>query len=134
MQSLQVKGLQNYSLSKFENGLTLDEVERACTHFCRKGQSSRLFLDNSKFDSQQLHNPLIYRPHINSIEGSKPFKEVYKKSRGQQHFEGHSCCLKVTSLTQGLLNKVTTFIWHNCMPPKNAPKGLVVCQSNEILN
>ena len=46
----------------------------------------------SKFDRQQLCSPLTYRPHIYSINRSKPFKKVCQISR--------LCCLLLGPLWQ----------------------------------
>ena len=46
----------------------------------------------SKFDRQQFCSPLTYRPHINSINRSKPFKKVCQISR--------FCCLLLGPLWQ----------------------------------
>ena len=57
-------------------------IPEVCTSALGLDSTSTRLESFSKFDRWQLCSPLTYRPYIYSIERSKPFKEVYQKSRG----------------------------------------------------
>ena len=112
--SLQIKGLQNYRPSNFENDWSGPGFEPGPTALSGAGAGWQTFFKTSDIDSQYFCSPLTYRAQIFSIKRSKPFKITQEKSRGQQHFKCGFCPLKVTSFTQGLFSNRAEIKFAQC--------------------
>ena len=97
---LQVKGLQSYRPSKFENNLTSGEFKSGPT-----GLSGADFF---------LRPPILTASNFEALLPTDLLKKCNKNQEAkQQYFKGQFCPLKVTSFTQGLFSKWSIFIFRN---------------------
>ena len=88
----QVKGLKVTSCQSWRSQEKICHLAPATLEPVSPSSTASGIKSFSKFDRQQLCSPLTYRPHIYSINRSKPFKKVCQISR--------LCCLLLGPLWQ----------------------------------